>query len=234
MDERDKVPAAPARVVGKVIKGEGASEVPGLDKPVLRPPRAGLINAEEYDARSTARQIIAEAEKKRDELVAEGERRRGEIFAKASDDAKAEVAARASEEIARAKMQAGQILASSERDILELALRVASKIIGRELQANPDLNLELVATAIENARNAKAMVLRVNPADGQFMREKRPRLMELVGRQFDLAVRDDPDVERFGCIIQTEFGTIDAQVKTQFEMLRTVLMPDPGKKDGLK
>jgi type III secretion protein L len=234
MDEREKAPAAPARVVGKVIKSEGGGELASADKPVLRPPRAGLINAEEYDARSTARQIIAEGEKKRDELIADGERRREEIFAKATEDAKAEVAARASEELARAKMQAGQVLAASERDILELALRVASKIIGRELDANPDLNLELVATAIENARGAKAMVLRVNPADGQFMREKRPRLMELVGRQLDLAVRDDPDVERYGCIIQTEFGTIDAQVKTQFEMLRTVLMPDLGKKDGLK
>jgi type III secretion protein L len=234
MDEREKAPAAPARVAGKVIKSEVGGDLAGSDKPVLRPPRAGLINAEEYDARSTARQIIAEGEKKRDELIADGERRRDEIFAKATEDAKAEVAARASEELARAKMQAGQVLASSERDILELALRVASKIIGRELDANPDLNLELVATAIENARGAKAMVLRVNPADGQFMREKRPRLMELVGRQLDLAVRDDPDVERYGCIIQTEFGTIDAQVKTQFEMLRTVLMPDLGKKDGLK
>ena len=35
-----------------------------------------------------------------------------------------------------------------------------------------------------------------------------------------------------GCIVQTEFGKVDAQLPTQFEMLQNVLFPDQGKKDG--
>jgi type III secretion protein L len=55
--------------------------------------------------------------------------------------------------------------------------------------------------------------------------------MELIGRAVDLSIRDDADVERGGCVIQTEFGTIDGQIRTQFEMLRNVLMPADGKKE---
>ena len=39
-------------------------------------------------------------------------------------------------------------------------------------------------------------------------------------------------MEAGGCVIQTEFGTIDAQLDTQFEMLAQVLIADTAKKEG--
>lgn len=234
MDERDdRRPQGNAPRVAKVIKGDAAGiDVPLSDKPLLRPPhRGGVVNAEEFEARTTAKGIIAEAEQKAEAIVAEANKKRDEVFAKAAEDAKAEVAAKASEEIARARMQAGQMIAGAEKEILELALSIAAKIIGRDLERDKDALLEIVANAITQARMAKAMVVRVNPKDAATLRERRGKLMELVGRQVDLAVRDDADVEPGGCIIQTEFGTIDGQLKTQYEMLRNVLYPESGKKE---
>lgn len=195
------------------------------------PRRASVLNAEEYDAHTTAKQIILDAQKKAEEIKAEALHYKEEVFAKARDEAKAEVQARAAEELARAKMQAGQLLTETQHDALDLALKIAAKIIGRDLERDPDVLTEICATAIENARSSKAMILRVHPDDGKLLREKRPRLMELIGRAVDLAIRDDADVERGGCIIQTEFGTIDGQIRTQFEMLRNVLMPADAKKE---
>jgi type III secretion protein L len=231
-DNRKAISAPPSRVA-KVIKGDSAgSDLSISDKPLLRPPhRGGVVNAEEFEARGTAKGIIAEAEAKAAAIKAEAEKHRDEVFAKATEEAKAEVNAKLTEELARARMQAGQILASAEKDILELALTVATKIIGRDLERDRDVLLEIVANAITQARMAKAMIVRVNPKDAATLREKRAKLMELVGRQVDLAVRDDADVEVGGCVIQTEFGTIDGQLKTQYEMLRNVLYPESGKKE---
>jgi type III secretion protein L len=145
-----------------------------------------------------------------------------------------EIAAQAATELAKAKMQAGQLLAASENELVALACQIAEKIIGRDLQRQPELVVEICANAIENVRHAKAMVLRVHPKDGAILREKRPVLMSLIGRAMDLSVKDDPDVEPGGCIVQTEFGTLDAQLKTQFEMLRAVLVPDNAKREGPK
>jgi type III secretion protein L len=230
-DSQEKRPAP--RVIGKVIKSDGGDG--GLasisEKPLLRAPR-GVLNAEEFEARNDAKRIIEEAMRKGEEIKAEAERFKQEVFAKARDEAKADVQARSSEELAKAKMQAGQFLQSCEQDIIDLALKVAAKIIGRDLERSPDVLLEICATAVESIRANKAMVLRVHPDDGKLLREKRPRLMELIGRTVDLSVRDDVDVERGGCIIQTEFGTSDGQLKTQFEMLRQLLTPDAGKKEA--
>ena len=239
MDDSERRPPPPAGSGGnqrlsKVIRGDAANpDNPLNDKPVLRPPpRAGVVSAEDYEAGTVAKQIIDNAKRQEVEILAEAARKRDEIYANAIKDAKAEVVAKQSEEIARAKMQAGQILTDAESDILDLACKVAAKIIGRDLERDPDLLIEICATATEHARAAKAMILRVNPKDGALLREKKPKLMEQIGRTLELAIRDDADVEIGGCIIQTEFGTIDAQLKTQFEMLRAVLYPDPMKKES--
>lgn len=225
----------PSRVLGKVIKSDSSGEhVAGVpEKPILPPPRrGGVVNAEEFEAMTTAKQIIADAQKKAEEIKAEALRFKEEVFAKAREEAKADVQARAAEELARAKMQAGQIVSEAEKDVLELALKMSAKIIGRDLERDPEIVIEICATAIESARGSKAMVLKVHPEDGKVLREKRPRLMELIGRAVDIAIRDDAEVERGGCIIQTEYGVIDGQIRTQFEMLKNVLMPDGQKKES--
>jgi type III secretion protein L len=220
------------RVIGKVIKGDGSDSL-NENKPLLPPPprRSGVLNAEEFEAHTAARQIVLEAQKKAEEIKAEALRFKEEVFARARDEARAEVQAWAAEELARAKMQAGQVLARSEADALELALKIAARIIGRDLEREPQVVAEICATALEAVRGAKAMVLRVHPEDGKLLREKRPRLMELIGRAVDLSIRDDADVQPGGCVIQTEFGTIDGQIRTQFEMLRNVLMPADARRE---
>lgn len=219
------------RVIGRVIKGDAADAVASADRPAGPAPRRGVLNAEEYDAHQSAKGIIAEAMKKAEEIRTEALHYKEEVFAKAREDAKAEVQARSAEEIARAKMLAGQMLQDSEKEIIELALRVAERIIGADLQRDPDVLLQICTNAIQTTRAQKALTLRVHPEDGKILREKRPRLIEMIGRSLDLAVRDDADIARGGCVIQTEYGTIDGQIRTQFEMLRNVLLPDSAKKE---
>ncbi len=238
----DRRPASlgnPQRMSGKVIKGgggggSGGAEVSAVEKVVRPPARPGVINAEEYEARGTAKQIIADAEAKAAQIIVDAEAKREQVYALAREDARSEVFGKASEELARAKMQAGEIVKGAERDIVELACKVAAKIIGRDLEREPDVMIEICATAIENVRNVKAMVLKVNPKDSARLREKKPRLMELVGRSLDIAIRDDADVEAGSCVIQTEFGSVDAQLRTQYEMLQNLFVPDTGKSEGPK
>ncbi len=220
--------------IGKVIKGDATAEpVVSTERPVLRaPPRAGVMNAEVFDARQSAQGILEEAQREKERILAEAQRERDEVLAKAREQGRQEGLAQASELILRAKMQAGEILANQEKDVIQLACKIAEKIIGRDLEREPELLMDMCANAIEQLRSAKSMVLRVHPKTAQVLRARKPELMELIGRAVDLAIREDPEVAPVGCIVQTEFGSVDAQLPTQFEMLQNVLLPDTARKEG--
>lgn len=228
MDEGERPRPAP-RVIGKVIKSDGADVVPIAEK--QPPPRPRVLTAETYDAHAEAKKIREDAMRDAERIRAEAHHIRDEAVAKARDEAKADVQAKWADELARAKIEAGRIIESAQQDVVELSLRIASKIIGREIEREPDTLLQIFAQAAEASRAAKALVFRVNPEDGKQLREKKPRLMELIGRTVDIAVKDDPEVEKGGCIIQTDYGVIDGQLRTQIDMLRTLLTPDIAKKE---
>ncbi len=219
-------------MIGKVIKGDSGEISPlAPASGGAAPARRGVVNAEEYEAKTAGKAIIAEAQAKAEEIKAEALRFKEDVFSKARIEAKADVQARAAEELARANVQAGQIVADAEKEVLELALKVAAKIIGRDLERDPSLVLEIVAGCTDAARSSKAMIIKVHPDDGKLLREKRPRLIELIGRSVDLSIRDDSEVEKGGCIIQTEYGTIDGQIRTQLQMLQNVFLPADAKKE---
>jgi type III secretion protein L len=220
--------------IGKVIKGDAAAEpVVAPERPALRPPpRAGVMNAEVFEARQGAQGILEEAQREKERILAEAQREKDEMLAKAREQGRQEGLAQATEIVLRAKMQAGEILASQEQDVIQLACRIAEKIIGRDLERQPELLLDMCATAIEQLRNAKSMVLRVHPKTAQVLRARKPELMELIGRAVDVAIREDAEVAPVGCIVQTEFGTVDAQLPTQLEMLQNLLLPESGRKEG--
>ncbi|MCE9666632.1 flagellar assembly protein FliH [Myxococcus stipitatus] len=220
--------------IGKVIKGDGTAE-PSLvaERPALRPPRAGVMNAEVFEARQGAQSILEDAQREKERIIAEALREKEDVLAKAREQGREEGLAQATEIILRAKLQAGEILAGYEKDVIALGLRIAEKIVGRSLEKDPELMVELCAAAIDNLRSARSMILRVHPKTAAVLRARKPVLMELIGRAVDLAIKEDAEVAPVGCIVQTEFGTVDAQLPTQLEMLQNVLLPDTnGRKEG--
>lgn len=227
-DRRPGSPQAP-RVIGKVIRSDNA-ELSASGEKVSR--RGGVVNAEEFEARGAAKQIIEKAREEAASIVAQAQAERDSIYAKAREEAISEAQAHSSEELARARLQVGRMMAAAEPELVQLALKIADKILGRELERTPELVLEIAANAIQATRAAKALILRVHPDDGKLLRAKKPNLLELIGRSVDVAIKDDVDVARGGCMVQTEFGVIDGQIRTQFNMLENVFLPDAAKKEA--
>lgn len=220
--------------IGKVIKGESQPELTqDRDRSVASPrPRAGVVNAEVYEAHQSAQQIVEAAQKRAGEILEAAKKEREQVVAEAREAGRQEGLAQAAEVIARAHLLRGEILAKSEREVVALALKVAEKIIGRDLERSPQVVVDICATAIEAVRNVSQMVIRANPRDIGILKEHRKRLMEMIGRVKDISLKEDPEVPSGGCVIETESGTVDAQLSTQFEMLRNLLLAEEKKKEG--
>src|SRR5687767_1457401 len=52
----------------------------------------------------------------------------------------------------------------TEKDLLRLAVRLAEKIIGREIKKDDQTVVDIVSAALQNARQQEKLTVRVNPA----------------------------------------------------------------------
>ncbi|MGI5864252.1 MAG: type III secretion system stator protein SctL [Myxococcales bacterium] len=212
-------------MASKIIKGQDFPE-PMPERTSLRPSRPGVVEAEVYEAHQRAKEIIENAEVRAAEILANAEDEREAALADAREAGRQEGLAQMTEILLRARQEASALIERSEEDLVRLALVCAEKIIGRALDLDPNLILEIAAQAIESVRQQRELVLRVHPEDALRLRNSRKKLMDLLGRTKDIAVREDPEIERGGCIIETENGTVDAQLSTQMRMLEAALLGD--------
>lgn len=115
------------------------------------------------------------------------------------------------------------VLQSAERDLLALSVRIAEKILGKELSSNKKAITDIVATALRNARQMEKVTVFVNPADlGTVTGERDKFSSDARIRLLDFAA--DPAVPAGGCVIETEVGRIDARLETQFKVIEQALL----------
>lgn len=200
--------------MAKVIKRE-ASWSDGENRPVIK----RVI----VEARAEAQRIVAEATREAERLhqaaLAEAERIRETARREAQEEALAELY----ESLVVARERRETAIAQAEHDLLRLAVRIAEKIIGRELKTDPATVADIVANALRHARQQEMLTVRVNPGDAALVQQERARI-DPMGRARFLDIVSDPRVAPGGCVIETESGTIDARLETQLRALERALL----------
>jgi len=219
--------------MGKVIK-KGETGVSDLspetsfdDGSVAR--RPGIIKSETVDAKGEAQRILERAQVEAAELKHQAELEAEKLKAIAYDagmeEGRNNAAAELSEVVSKASLRLQQIEAQVEPQLRELALTIARKILGRELEFHPEAIVDIVKQALsEKARQRREIFLRVNPDDMTYIRERKPELLEVLSRAKEIGLREDPDVAIHGVVIETDAGIIDAQLETQLAVFERVLM----------
>jgi type III secretion protein L len=206
----------------------------GTDNLIKRQPRKTAVSAPVLNASKVVKnQIVAaraEAERILEEAAefADATRREAiEETASLRDEAYREGMEKALTEFEQNLLEAAEIRErvwrETEKDLLRLAVRLAEKIIGRELKTDKKTVTDIVAAALQNARQQEKLTVRVNPADLSLIEEERERFLPSGRAQFIDFVAD-PRVASGGCLIESEVGTIDARLETQLRVLKRALL----------
>ncbi len=105
-----------------------------------------------------------------------------------------------------------QLRSEVERQVVDLALAVAQKILRRELALDPNIILAVVKACLAELESAEIYRLRANPQDipslAAFFQQQRRRNIELL---------PDPHISRGGAVFETAQGQLDARLETQLE-----------------
>lgn len=122
-----------------------------------------------------------------------------------------------------AQKAAQEMVISSERQIIDIAMSVAKKILARELDENPMVILPIVGEALEKVKDQEKILIRVSNEDYPIILQAKNDFQMLVGRDGVLTIAIDQTISTGSCMIDTPYGTVDARFDTKLEMLEKAL-----------
>ena len=182
------------------------------------------------DAEDQAQVILAEARTKATELeneiksrVTQTEREAYEKghadgHEKGFEEGKAEVA-RLVESlhsiITKAIEKRNEIIQEAETQIINLVLLIVKKVIKVISENQKNVVINNVVQALRKLKSRGDVVIRVNLADLELTSEHVKDFMKMVENVKSITVLEDSSVDRGGCIIETDFGQIDARISSQ-------------------
>lgn len=103
-----------------------------------------------------------------------------------------------------------------------LARKMAEKIVGHAVDLEPTVMSDIVEQALQASRpGGPALLLRVHPADLSALEAHPPRWLQGAGPA--LRMLADASVGRYGCVVDTPAGRVDARLGTQLDVLERVL-----------
>ncbi|HTQ07690.1 MAG TPA: FliH/SctL family protein [Polyangiaceae bacterium] len=180
-----------------------------------RPALARVVPEAVVEASERARDIVARAEAAAAALLADAAARAAELgtelAARARSDAASALAAR---ELAVAAREDN----ARERhldDSVALARLLAERLLGEALRADPARVVALARQALTEARGARKITLSAHPDDAPLL-ERALAAGELVP---PVLVAVDPKRRRGSLRLDTELGTLDAELAPQLDRL---------------
>ena len=114
----------------------------------------------------------------------------------------------------------------TEADLIDLAVKMAEKLVCRQLDIQPDTIVDIVKEACHQARDCKEVVLYVPARQLENIIAKQGEIDAQLYKTKHFAIRTDPNIKYCGCRIETEQGYIDASVETMAGQLRKLFKED--------
>jgi flagellar biosynthesis/type III secretory pathway protein FliH len=106
--------------------------------------------------------------------------------------------------------------------VVKLVFAIAEKVIGQQMKENDQAILGVVSQALDSAIGNKILV-RVHPSDYEKLKAQEAQLLSQVEATKTISFKEDDSVKVGGCIVESEIGTVDAQLDTQLSAIKKAL-----------
>jgi flagellar biosynthesis/type III secretory pathway protein FliH len=115
-----------------------------------------------------------------------------------------------------------QIVRETENALIALSLSVAQKLVGG-LPISAVMVEEVVRDALAQIEGTAQFTVRLHPADLALLQKSESTLLAESDGTTEFRFLSSPEVTRGGCLVQTQFGTVDARRETKFDLLQRTL-----------
>jgi flagellar assembly protein FliH len=197
-------------------------------------------------AEAEAAKTIADAERRAKELLEDSDQKymsgkqaaedsgREEGRKEGYADGKAEadrLVARIHTMLERVQDRRQQILDEAEQQIVDLALLVARKVVKALVTTDREEIVRAnVSAALRKVRSRGIVTIKVNLADLDVTTEHKEEFVRLIETQaagsgeVDLHIHEDSSIDPGGCVVETDFGEIDARINAQLSEIENRIL----------
>ncbi len=111
-----------------------------------------------------------------------------------------------------------------EEAMVALALEIAGKLVG-DLPVSSEMVEASVREALDSVEQTSNLTVMLNPMDFELLQKANAPLLlsDVEGER--LKFQTSPQVSRGGCLVQTNFGVLDARRETKLQALKQSLLP---------
>ncbi len=124
----------------------------------------------------------------------------------------------------RAQDKRVEILAETEQQLIDLVLLISRKVIKVISENQRSVIISNVVQALRKVKGRGNIIIRVNMADLKLTTEHTKDFVKMLEGAASIQIQEDSSVDRGGCIIETDFGEIDARIASQLAELETKIL----------
>ena len=188
------------------------------------------------DAQNEANSIIEKAKQQAAQIIAEAQKNQEQLYNDAKKDGfdhgheegftlgKEEgnrLVDRMHKMLEAVMLRREEILQETESQIVELVILMARKVVKILSENQKNVVMANTLAALKTRGN---VTLRVNLEDVKLTTSHISEFIQHVENVNGITVMEDSSVERGGCIVETDFGAIDARISSQLQELENKIL----------
>ncbi len=112
---------------------------------------------------------------------------------------------------------------AAERQVVDLSLQIAQKVVEREVENMPDLAVNVIRAALEEMDARTAIRVRVNPDDAEVLQRRWASVVPSGVSAERIELQPDERIQSGGGVIETTHGQVDAQLDSKLAQLGNAL-----------
>jgi len=107
-----------------------------------------------------------------------------------------------------------------QKDVTEIAIKVAEKILNAQVEVQPDTIIAIVENVIkEISTDENKITFIINPADELIVKENLENNSVFQNKKATMSVQTDERIEKGSCKVITKSGQIDATFTSQLDII---------------
>ncbi|MCP5492145.1 MAG: HrpE/YscL family type III secretion apparatus protein [Chlamydiales bacterium] len=178
-----------------------------------------VIPADDFSMLISAKEALEKAQEEVEKKLETTKKQCQNLRKKAKEEGRNEGLIEFNHHLLEFENQIKTIRNETQRQVLSIALKAAKKIVNKELEVNPNVIVDIVSGALRPVTQYRHIKIYIHKDDKERIEKEKDRVRQQLDHVETFSIIERDDIEKGGCIIETEAGIIDASLENQWRAL---------------